>query len=250
LSREIEEGLSREGVELVAKRGTIANAPLHVILDFDTDRVILSHYEEADHDFVFEKQDKFDFIYLNSIADRWENTYQKVLDFALSSNTPFAFSPGTRQLAKLNDLIYKVLNNTKVFLANREEAVKITKYQAEIKNHEDVKNLLLEVKKLGIETVSVTDGANGAYAIDKNDNCYFIKPVPTEITERTGAGDSYAAAFFASYIFGNDVPLCMKWGSANAKGVMESLGAQAGLLTRTKLDEMLGNLNNLEAEKI
>lgn len=250
MSREIEEGLTREGVELCAKRGTIQTAPLHVILDFDSDRVILSHYEETNHDFVYEKGDKFDFIFLNSIANFWEDAYTKVLDFALKNNTPFAFSPGTRQLDNINDLIYKVLKNTKIFFSNKDEAKKITGMDGEINSNQDIKNLLLEVKKLGPEVVSITDGPKGAYAIDKNNDAYFIKPVPTESSERTGAGDSYATGFFASYLFGNDIPLSMKWGSANAKGVMEGLGAQTGLLTRKKLDEMLPELDNLQAENI
>jgi sugar/nucleoside kinase (ribokinase family) len=250
LSREIEEGLSKEGVELIAQRGSIQAAPVHIILDFDGDRIILSHYETSNHDFVYGGSDKFNYIYLNSIADSWENAYQKVLDFALKNNIPFAFSPGTRQLDNLNDLIYKVMKNTKIYFSNLEEALKITKSQSSAASKEDVKNLLLEVKKLGPEVVSITDGAKGAYAIDKDNNCFFVEAVPTEGKERTGAGDSYATGFFASYLCGNDISKCIMWGSANAKGVMENLGAQSGLLNKKGLDEMVTKINNLEVHKI
>ena len=42
----------------------------------------------------------------------------------------------------------------------------------------------------------------------------------------------------------------MNWGVLNAQSVMQQVGAQAGLLTLSKLDEQLKNDNNLMAEKI
>ncbi len=245
LSREIEEGLAKEGVELAAKRGLIKNAPLHIIFDFDTDRIIFSHYEEADHDFVYEKDQAFDFIFLNSIADVWENAYKNVFEFAKSKNIPLAFSPGSRQLEKLNDTVKNIIGNTKIFFSNRQEAEIVT---GKPKGTE-IKELLKDMQALGPEIVSITDGAKGAYAADLS-GCYFIEPAPSESKEKTGAGDAYATAFFASILHGNNVQTAMSWGTLNAKGVMEKIGAQAGLLKKTELDRLLPDTHNLVAKTI
>ncbi len=245
LSRKIEEDLSREGVALASKRGAIQNAPLHIILDFTEDRVILSHYEHVDHDFSYDGQEKFDFIFLNSLADTWEGAYQKVYDYAKKNNIPFAFSPGSRQLDRLDDLIYQIIGHTKIFFSNKEEAVRIIK-----KEETDIKVILKELKKLGPSIISVTDGPNGAYAIDENNNCYFIKPAPTDSTEKTGAGDAYATGFFASILHGNNTSTAMTWGTLNAGGVMQDVGAESGLLSKEELDRQLKEHNNLKAELI
>lgn len=250
LSREIEEGLTREGVELLAKRGNIKNAPLHIILDLDSDRIILSHYEKADHDFDYELKGELDFIFLNSIADNWEKAYQKIINFSNENNIPLAFSPGSRQLDNLNDLVFGIIKKSKIFFSNKEEAIKILNIKNTIENMENIKNVLSGIKKLGPEVISITDGSNGAYAIDRNGNCFFIKALPCESSEKTGAGDAYAGAFFSSILLGNDVPTAMFWGALNANAVMQKVGAQNGLLTKKQLDKELESNNNLIAEPI
>jgi len=245
LSREIEESLTREGVELAGKKGSIESAPLHIILDFDTDRIILSHYENSDHEFVYEKSEKYDYIFLNSIADRWEDAYQGVYDYAVKSGTPFVFSPGSRQLDGLNDLIFKIIKQTNVFFSNKEEAARILKT-----DDMDLKKLLLGLKELGPKIISITDGPNGAYACDENNNMLKIDPAPTQGKEKTGAGDAYATGFFAAILHGQNVASAMEWGTLNSGGVMEHIGAQTGLLDKKTLDGKLSNDNNLKASPL
>lgn len=249
LSREVEEGLSREGVELVIDKDRTATSPFSIIFDFDSDRIIFSHHQKGDYSFNFEKRVSFDFIYLTSVGESFTKAYEQILGFAKSNNIPIAFSPGVHQIENKNDLVNDVLKNSKIYFSNREEATRITTDNEHLTT--DIKELLTKVKASGPEVVSITDGANGAYAADQNGNMYFIKPLETEeAAERTGAGDAYAAGFFASYLYGNDVPSSMKWGVLNAQAVMQKIGAQNGLLTKQELDELLKKNNNLEAQQI
>jgi sugar/nucleoside kinase (ribokinase family) len=246
LSREIEDGLTQEGVELVGEKGITKNSPLHVIFDFNDDRIIFSHYQRADYTFDYNKGDVPDFIFLTSIADSWEKAYRQVLDYAIKNRVPIAFSPGTRQLENLKDIVFEVLKHTKIFFSNKEEAKKILKKTEQ----NEVKDLLLGIKSLGPDIVSITDGANGAYAIDKENATYTIGSLPSESTERTGAGDAYAAGFFAGVIYDNKVKDAMRWGALNANSVMQHVGAQSGLITKRKLDSVLKVHNNLEARQL
>ena len=263
-SREIYEGLSREGVELNVERHDDKFSPLHIILDFPTDRVILANYSKSEHNFQPKNKD-FDYLFLTSIPESWEDAYRKILDFVKANNIPLAFSPGTRQIENKNELVPEILKHTKIYFSNREEAVKILNHarpasrseagESGIMNHgEDqtiqIKQLLSETKEMGPEIVSITDGPNGAYAIDASYTCYFIGPAPTQGHEKTGAGDGYATGFFAAILSEQDVSTAMKWGVLNSGSVMENVGAQMGLLTKKQLDERLKEHDNLTVEKI
>ncbi len=248
LSREIEEGLSREGVELIIDKNRAGMSPLSIIFDFDNDRIIFSNHQKRDYNFELKEGVSFDFIYITSIGDSFEKAYEQVLEFSKTQNIPLAFSPGVRQIENKNDLVNDVLKNSKIYFSNREEAMKIINHKSSIINP---KELLYAIKNLGPEIVSITNGANGAYALDERNNAYFIEPLPTaQDSERTGAGDAYSSGFFASFLYGGDVPTAMRWGTCNAYGVMKKVGAQNGLLTKAAIDSVLKANNNLKAESI
>jgi sugar/nucleoside kinase (ribokinase family) len=86
----------------------------------------------------------------------------------------------------------------------------------------------------------VTDGQNGAYSY--SENAYYAIPSYDEnfrSVDKTGAGDSYASAFFGALLLGKNIKTAMAWGAVNAHGVMSKLGAQDGLLTKDKIESML-----------
>ncbi len=245
LSREIEQTLSSEGVALKAQKDD-GKTSLSLIFDFDTDRIIFSHHEKREHRFRLSDQD-FDYIYLHSIGDPWQDCYKQILEYANNYHIPIAFSPGSHQIEAEGDTFMDTIKSSKIFFSNRQEAEKILNTKYEIQN---TKELLMAVKTLGPQIVSITDGAAGAYAVDAKDDYYFIKPSPKDGVEKTGAGDSYASAFLAGVLHGEDLPTAMKWGVLNAQSVMQQVGAQTGLLTKTQLDEEVKNNDNLSAEQI
>lgn len=244
-SREIELALSREQVAVDAERHDTKNSLLHIILDFPEDRIIISNYGKNSHDFK-PREKYFEYIFLTSIPEEWESTYKKILEFSKENNIPIAFSPGTRQIENKNEIIPEVLKNTKIYFSNLEEAQKILEKDTTT----DIRDLLMGLKGLGPEIVSITDGDKGSFAIDKQNKMYNMKPSPAEGKEKTGAGDAYASGFFAAILHGQDVPTAMNWGALNAGAVMQQVGAQAGLLTKVKLDEQLKMNNNLKAESL
>lgn len=250
LSKEIEEKLTTEGVELIAKKNENESSPLHLIFDFDSDRIIFSHYPKVNHNFSYEGNSNFDYIFLNSIADYWEDAYREVLEFANTNSVPIVFSPGSRQLDELNELVYQVIHSSRFIFVNKEEAVKILEKQG--KESADIKDILQNLSLLGPQIVSVTDGSRGAYAMDEEKNIYQIPPYKAggASIDRTGAGDSYACAFLAASIQEQPVKEAMRWGAVNAWSVMGKIGSQPGLLTKTQIEKELSENNNFTAEKI
>ena len=70
LSREIENGLTSEGVALMAQRDD-SQTSMSLIFDFDSDRIIFSNHVKRDHNFEIKEEGRFDYIYLHSIGEEW-----------------------------------------------------------------------------------------------------------------------------------------------------------------------------------
>jgi sugar/nucleoside kinase (ribokinase family) len=64
-------------------------------------------------------------------------------------------------------------------------------------------------------------------------------PDPKPPFERTGAGDAYTSTFVAAMIVTRDLKQAMQWGPINSMSVVQEVGAQAGLLSRSKLEKLL-----------
>ncbi len=104
----------------------------------------------------------------------------------------------------------------------------------------DMKELLQKLMALGPLIVSVTDGKNGSYAMMDN-ACYMLPSFDEGAvsTDKTGAGDSYASAFFAAHLLEKDLKTSMQWGAINANSVMKEIGAQKGLLPVNQIESTL-----------
>lgn len=241
LSSHIRSVLENEGIELYIESENTVTGSLSIIFDFSSDRIIFSHHNEFPHSFNESLvTTKPDLIYLTSIGKEWTEAYTKVLEYAKAQSIPIAFSPGSQQMADINETFITTLHQSKILLCNLEEAKKINSTLS-TDNIDDPKELLLNIKNNGFEVLSVTDGKNGAYAIDSQNVVYKIDAMIDDVKEKTGAGDAYAAAFLAAYMNKESIEECMKWATLNASGEMQYVGSRSGQLT---LDEMRGKIKS------
>ena len=96
--------------------------------------------------------------------------------------------------------------------------------------------------ELGPKIIVITDGPNGAYVSDKKDVWFGpMYPDPAPPVDRTGAGDSFASTFTSALALGESLETALSWGPINSMSVVQYVGAQAGLLSREKLEEYLKN---------
>ncbi len=247
LSANIEQTLQNEGVETIFERDSLTSS-LSFILNVNDDRIIFSHHPIRNHDFSPPKDSNFDFIFLSSVGAHWENTYKKVLAYATQAGIPILFSPGSKQLDTPIDMFFLALHQSEMLLVNTEEARVITSYFGE--THSNIESLCNSLVKLGPKTLSLTDGANGAYAYHKN-QLFHIPPFPNLTKpEKTGAGDAYASGFLAGYMHTKDITEAMRWGSANAYMAMQEVGAQNGLATQEKLLNTLQKHDTFKASLV
>lgn len=246
-SKEMEETIKKEGVNLIPQR-IGDKSSLSLIFDFDEDRIIFSHHETRDHNFLYPVDNLPDFVYLTSIGDYWQKAYSQVLEFIKKNNIPLGFNPGSHQLKEKTDIMVDAVKNSKLLFVNKEEAIKILDWIGVQKT--EIKDILSEYKKLGLQVVSITDGDNGAYALDNEGIFYWIKQFGENGVDKTGAGDAYASGFLAKYLYGGSLSECMKWGPPNAFSVVGKYGAQDGLLTIQEMESVLAENPEFKAERI
>lgn len=249
LSRYIEEVMEKEGVDVIVEKTDTTTGSLSFIMDFPSDRIIFSHHNKYPHGFNSDRiVQQPDIIYLTSIGKEWEDAYKKVLAYASQYNIPVAFSPGSQQLQDMNEVFIQTIHQAKMLFCNMEEA-RLINQKLTGEKIDDIKQLLLNLKNNGFDLLSITDGANGAYAADKDGKVYHIPSLPPEGSEKTGAGDAYAAAFLVGFLNKLSTEECMKKGVLNALGVMSHIGAHTGQLRNEEIEEK-ANQTELSAQII
>ena len=232
------EALRNEGVHtdfVKIHEGKATN--YHYVLRYGPERTILIKHEMFPYslpDFTVPPK----YLYFSSIGEHGIPFHHEIADYVKNNDTKLVFQPGTFQLKlgfeELGDL-YSVTN---IFFCNKEEAQELLKT-----DERQVSTLLRKLKERGLVLPVITDGPNGAYVVDENDQAWHMPmyPDPKPPVDRTGAGDSFASTFTSAIILGKTPSEALTWGPINSMSVVQHIGAQKGLLTRDELNSYLEN---------
>jgi len=227
------EGVSTELVKLHENKLT----NYHYVLRYGPERTILIKHEEYPYILPnFEVPPRY--IYFSSIGENGADFHHDVATYiAENKETKLVFQPGTFQIRLGYEALKDLYAVTEIFFCNKEEAKAILKSE-----ENDIPMLLRDLQARGPKIPVITDGPNGAYALDGSDVFFMpMYPDPAEPIDRTGAGDSFASTFTAALALGCDVKTALSWGPINSMSVVQYIGAQKGLLTKEKLEEYLAN---------
>jgi len=237
------EGVSTEFINVNIDR----NTNYHYILWFEDERTILQKH--SDFPYKLPDIDAPKWIYLTSLGEKSLSFHQEIAEYLKKHpKVQLAFQPGIFQIKLGHTKLKEIYRTTEIFFCNIEEAKTILN----IENHDDVKDLLEKIHKLGPKIVILTDGVNGSYAYDGKE-FLFMPPYPDQKPpyERTGAGDAFSSTIVSAIILGKDLSEALAWGSINAMSVVQEIGAQKGLLSRPKIEEYLKNgPSHFKAKKI
>lgn len=182
------------------------------------------------------RQIKTDWFYVSSLSmKQWPKTMATVQRAAAK----VAWNPGAAQLAAPVIVLKKLLPHTMVLILNRDEATELTlrlKLLPRADRNYTGQHLARALGGLGIPTVVVTDGAEGAYAFADN-KIYFDRPRRSaKPKDTTGAGDSFGSTFIAGLIKRpHDIRFALRLATINATAQVAVVGAQQGLLTWSQL---------------
>ena len=121
-----------------------------------------------------------------------------------------------------------------VLFVNKQEA------QGLVGEELEIIELHNKLSEMGIKLSVITDGINGASTFDgekvKQNGVY---KTGKKVSDKTGAGDAFAAGFIAAMHYGKGVEEAMKWGTINSSGVVTEIGAIEGLRTKEEVEKLL-----------
>jgi len=227
------EGIHTDFVKIHEDKGT----NYHYVLRYGPDRTILinhEHYPYSLPDFPVAPK----FFYFSSVGEHGIPFHHEIAEYLKNNETKLAFQPGTFQIKVGHEEIRDIYENTEIFFCNKEEAQEILKT-----TERHIPTLIRGVRELGPTLPVITDGPNGAFVVDADDQAWHMPmyPDPAEPVDRTGAGDSFSSTFTAAIIQGKDPAEALSWGPINSMSVVQHIGAQAGLLPMDELQKHLEN---------
>lgn len=169
-------------------------------------------------------------LHLTSFANLKQLALQKTLIKKIVGLTKITFAPGTLYAGLGLKRLLPIIRNSEIIFLNQSELKILTG-----------KNYLEGAKKLinqGCKIVAVTLGKKGCYVSNSKES-HNVKAIKTKVIDLTGAGDAFATGFLYSYLKGENLEDCGKFGNAVAALCISKLGAREGLPRKEELDEFL-----------
>lgn len=149
-----------------------------------------------------------------------------------------ALNPSKHVVEKGLRTLKPLLAKIDVLILNREEAATMTGIE-----YERIEDILAALHRSFNGIVAVTDGAHGAFVMDR-ERRYDCGVFPKKsLSDATGAGDAYGSGFVSSLVHTQKtqksatfsetaIREAIRVASANSASVVEHVGAKHGILTR------------------
>lgn len=203
-----------------------------------------------------------DLVYVANLSNQSADCYPLIVDRAKSAGAKLAVNPGVRQLTARYDDFWESLDQIDILSINRSEAQALMPRLlqsfgdggAPLAVHDGAATPVLAKRglrnggyemslgkffggliKVGVGTVVLTDGANGAFLATGSD-LYFREAPHVVAAATTGAGDAFSATFACYSAQTNDVARALSAAALNAASVVKFVDTQSGLLTLQALD--------------
>lgn len=230
-----DEGIDTIGV--VTEDGKATN--YHYVLRYGAERTILVKHESFTYKLpTWLDENPPEWIYFTSIAENSLPYHAEIAAFvARHPKVKLAFQPGTFQIKLGIETLRDIYAVSTAFFCNKDEARQILNLP-----HADYPELHAAIRKLGPKIICITDGPRGATISDETGGWFIpMYPDPKEPVSRTGAGDACSSTIVAALIQGLSPKEALVWGPVNSMNVVQYIGAQAGLLRKEALEQILEN---------
>ena len=226
----------------------VANLPSNhnIILSYKGERTILVHHQPWK--FHLPDLEKSKWIYLTSMSPSYieSNVVNQIINYIERTGCKVAYQPGTFQIKQGGKKQVRLLSMVDVIVMNIQEAKHFLGLQ--VNDKVSVKKLLKGLINLGSKKVILTDGKEGSYGFD-GEVFWKLEVFPAKLVEMTGAGDAFATSTVAGIIHGETLDQAMRWGAANSAAVVEEIGPQKGLLSFSKLQDILKQNKDIVAKE-
>ncbi len=230
---------------LIINKGMESN--LSTVLNFQGERTIFVYHQEWKY--KLPDLDASRWVYFTSLAPSFarSNLLNELASYLARTGSKLLYNPGTYQIREDVKKNPKLLSLAELFVVNKEEAKRVLGYKDG--ENTPIKKLLKGIVDLGPKMAVITDGSSGSFGYD-GERYFQLGLFPAKLIEATGAGDAYATGVLSALFHGKDLEEAMRWGAANGASVVEQIGPQAGLLTYSKMQEILKENSKIIAKEI
>jgi ribokinase len=245
----IHKKLSQHQIKNICKSASKNPTDASSIIDYSAnkDRIIYNHkgasqdLNERDYSFT---DLNCRWIYLATLMGDSFETAKKIAEKCKNKNIPLLFNPSLYLAQKGETYLRPVLKATKILVLNLEEAQALTKIKSK-----DFRALLVELRKLGPETIVITNGAKKMYALHQY-VIYSVTPPDVKVVHTAGAGDAFTAGLLGALLNEerednnnhNYFETALKIGQAQATSVIQDKGVAHKLLNQKEALELARKL--------
>lgn len=171
-------------------------------------------------------------VHISSLkSDKWPKFIAEAIKYKKSQGIHLSWNPGGAQIDAGKDVLMKYFKHIDVLFVNRDEAQEIVGG-----SKKPIDKNLIKLAEMGPKIVVITDGKNGAYVYDtENNKKYHRDAKAKKIADTTGAGDAFASGFIGGMLMYDKIDKALRLGIENSQSVLKKIGAQHGLLTKNDL---------------
>ena len=180
--------------------------------------------------------------FIGDLHGNWEGHLDIIFEIARVGDVKVAFNPRQSNIHDNAEKILDMIPFTQILFINKDEAIEVVQIMnpgEDIGNLNDEEFLVKRIKESGAGVVALTDGSRGAWGCDDGNSVVHVAAQKVQAVDSTGAGDAFSSGFLASYIRGNDLDECLRWGIANGGNVVGFYGGVEGLLDENKILEKI-----------
>ena len=200
-----------------------------------------------------------DIVYITGLSNQSADVFPFIVNSASLGGAFITANPGIRQLTARGDDFQKTLSKLGLLSMNKQEASSFLPRLAAMQQHAPKRAFPVDAPdlirrgfsasgfdmgfrhfveaflNLGVACILVTDGREGAYAVD-NSEIVYCPSLPVDVVGTAGAGDAFTATFTALFANGASLSDAMQYAATNASSVVQFADTQSGLLSRDALE--------------
>ncbi len=166
-------------------------------------------------------------VHLSSVAGRVP-TLRHIFNLTQKHQVMLSWNPGNAEMSLLASGEIEASDiPAQIFFCNKEEWSQVREVSDKLRAH--------------IPEIIITDGKHGLTLLVQGEEKQFAGGPVTEVVDETGAGDGFAAGYVSARFYKKSPEEAVAWGMANARSVIEHMGAKDGLLEYSHLAELVTN---------
>lgn len=178
---------------------------------------------------------EYDLIYISALSGAGaKSSLAKIFKYKTKyAATKIVWNPGNEQIKMGLAGLKPYLKQTDIFIVNKDEAIEICLSLGD--KNVNPRYLLKKLAENCPGIIIITDGENGAYA-QVGKKVFYEHSCHVKIKDTTGVGDAFGSTLvWALNYTNNNMARSLQLAIKNACSVLQQVGAQHGLLTRSQL---------------